>query len=101
MDCCTNCFEAPYLKGFIKNRSTKQGDCPVCHSRSGFLVDEREIASLIESLCVGYIPDGDDGTLIELIQEDWGTFSHTAVEGGKAAKLLTRILALTWDDDDG
>lgn len=39
--------------------------------------------------------------LDRLIQGRWGIFNPDLVESGKAASLLTHIMAAVWDDDDG
>lgn len=39
--------------------------------------------------------------LDQSIQERWGIFNPDLVESGKAASLLTHIMAAVWDDDDG
>lgn len=39
--------------------------------------------------------------ILDLVQENWGVFSDSLYESGRAGKLLEAIMLTGWDDDDG
>jgi hypothetical protein len=113
MFCCANCFDNPWLKDYIREYSTHQGDCQFCESESVQLIEARELTPYFENLLSMYRPllpgetidDHEDpldvgDPLLWLVQEDWQVFDDNLHED-QSGPLLEEIVDSTWDDDSG
>ncbi|NTW84069.1 MAG: RES family NAD+ phosphorylase [Chlorobiaceae bacterium] len=64
MNCCTECFESPYLKDII-NRAKIVGNCSYCGSKEINTYNPRELSLIFQNILDLYIRDDDDGVTIE------------------------------------
>jgi hypothetical protein len=104
--CCPDCFEHPWLRDYVREKSTTTGTCATCRRRRKPVVPVRELVGPFENLLSYYMPVEDPywdsgGPLIDLIQWDWEVFREALVESGRAGALLESIMHTGWDDDDG
>jgi hypothetical protein len=113
MFCCANCFRHPWLKEYIRDHSTQQGNCLYCESKSVQLIEVRALSHYFKNMLSTYRPllggetiDDDEDPLdvgdplLWLLQEDWEVFDDN-LDRDQSGSLLEEIVNSTWDDDSG
>jgi hypothetical protein len=111
MYCCVNCFQHEWLRDYIRENCTHEGECDFCGLDKTDLIDAGDLASFLHNTLDLYYPlqygenygaydDPLDAgePLIFLLQSDWQIFSEAL---DRAEDLLEEILNCGWDDDTG
>jgi hypothetical protein len=101
--CCDQCFQFPWLREYIVERSTQTGACRYCGAADGKLIEISELSEYFANLLTMYLAsDSDCGDpLVYLMQDDWAIFDDELFDSGDAASLVEGIMMATWDDDSG
>ena len=101
--CCVECFRHPWLRTQITDRSSKRGKCSYRGAKKAALIEVADLSkyfdNLIQMYCRSESEAGDP--LYYLMQDHWQIFNDDLADSGNAAKLITDIMRVTWDDDDG
>lgn len=103
---CPACFKHQWLKEYVQEKSTKEGNCPCCGSRRKPLIPigvlYEPFRNLISAYKLAEGPPLEHGTpILDLIQDDWEIFSERLVEQDGAGSLIENVMLCGWDDDDG
>ena len=94
--CCPDCFgDRELRRNIIPPLSQGRGTCGYCGSLEVDLVEPRALADYFELLIGAYELDEAGASLVELMKQDWGLFSHPTMDVAHAKDLLGEIL------DDG
>jgi hypothetical protein len=110
--CCALCFGHSWLREFVRDRASRTGDCPHCHSYKTFLISTSDLVGPFKNLLREYVAQdyreeeyatGSDHwaarPLVEAIQQDWTIFSPS-LESENRKRLLADILGLMRSDTD-
>lgn len=93
MNCCTECFESPYLKDII-NRNKAVGDCSYCGSKSINTYNPRELSLIFQNILDLYIVDNKDGgTIEEVLDLDLQQKIFSIKVSEKRKELLVSIIS--------
>jgi len=96
MKCCASCIGDQGLrKEIIPIFSKSTGTCSYCATENELLVEPKDLRDYFETLVNIYSRNEDGKTLVEWFKNDWGLFSHPAMDLAHSKELLTEIL------DDG
>jgi hypothetical protein len=94
--CCPECFgDRGLRRNIIPSLNPARGDCGYCHTASSPLINPADLRDVFELLISVYQPDAHGKTLVDWLKDDWGLFSHPAMDIAHSKELLGDIL------DDG
>lgn len=94
--CCPECFDDRGLrKSIFPALEPTSGKCDFCGTEGVDLVEPRQLSTYFEMLVNVYEPNPAGKSLVEWMKEDFGLFSHPAMDVAHAKVLLGEIL------DDG
>lgn len=93
MNCCRQCFEDSFLKGYIEEHG-EEGDCEYCGAEDEFVIEAADLCDLFQRFLdlYGLSNDGTGESLATLIEDEWGTFKDQLVVRGEHHDLLQDIL---------
>lgn len=105
--CCENCFNDKFLKDYIKVHGSIE-DCDYCGSSGVLCIAVSSLTDLFDPVIDLYEPlekgihhfDDDNpsdfgDSLVQLINDDWQTFSDELIESGPVGQLLEDIVNAT------
>lgn len=91
--CCPECFGDNGLReNIIPSLNPSKGKCSFCESEDVDLIDPRELNVYFEMLINVYEIAENGKTLVELLKDDWGLFSHKIMDNAHARELLGEVL---------
>ena len=96
-----SCFDHPFVRGVVKERSSEIGKCDYCRSPGRRLISIAELTFYFHNLLDMFHQSNDGDPLISLVQETWSVFSDKLHSTGRSTGLLEDILNDDWDDDSG
>lgn len=92
MNCCSECFNSPYLKDKI-NRNKSTGDCDFCDTKSIPIIDARELSYSFQSIFDLYVISEKGKQATYQIKQDFSGLIFSTSENETIDQLLRAIFA--------
>ena len=97
MNCCSECFSNPYLKGII-NSETSLGDCNYCDSTNVNIHNPKDLNLIFQNILDLYVVNVEEGKPIENhIQLDFPDQIFSSKVSGSVKPLLQEIVSDDFD----
>ena len=94
MNCCSECFNSPYLKDKI-NRNKLIGNCDFCGAIDAPVIDPRELSYDFQSILDLYVISDNGGQAVSQIEQDFSRVIFSTSEH----KIIDWLLKAIFADD--